>query len=95
VNLTASSSLPQDLSNPIIVNTTARTEILARTPSGGLELIVNNGQSGLWNGYDLSAAFGLGTTMTSFRASAAGTTTAIAWAGTNGHQQLAISTSTF
>jgi Pro-kumamolisin, activation domain len=95
VNLTASSSLPQGLSNPVIVNTATRTEIVARTPSGGLELIVNNGQNGLWNGYDLSAAFGLGSGISTFSASAAGTTAAVTWAAANGHQQLAVSTSTF
>ncbi len=95
VNLTASSSLPQDLRNPVILNTTTRTEIVARTVTGGLELIVNNGQNGLWNGYDLSAAFGLGAGISTFSASAVGATAAVTWAAANGHLQLASSTSTF
>jgi len=95
VNLTASSSLPQDLSNPVILNTAARTEIVARTMTGGLELIVNNGQNGLWNGYDLSAAFGLGTGISTFSGSTVGATAAVTWAAANGHLQLASSSSTF
>jgi hypothetical protein len=95
VNLTASSSLPAGLSSPIIVATATQTQILAKSTSGGLELITNNGQPGVWNGYDLSAAFGLGTGISSFSASAAGSTTAVTWAAPNGHQHLAHSTASF
>ena len=63
--------------------------------TGGLELIVNNGQNGLWNGYDLSAAFGLGAGISTFSASAVGATAAVTWAAANGHLQLASSSSTF
>lgn len=92
VNLTNASSLPASLVDPIVLSTTDRSEIVARNvATGGLELIVNNGPLGLWNGYVLSAAFGLPTLPTSFEAAAAGATTAVTWISPTGHQVLASS----